>query len=259
MSIAVQEPSKRSLEMLLCQHGGKIIQPSLRKAEGLLSLRYALTWLLNQDKHSQTSKQGCIMHLPSALVPTRIQLYPTAQPPASHFPQKTAKLCHRRQDCGREEQDQSCKETRTAMVHRSPARSWPQVRAGGPSLSCWGSATSQLFLIKQQLAPPWLVLLFLCSEVCSGLHASSSPLGWSWWRRRWVGLVPCWWGGKDDGLGVWGAGEGRGEQPELEGDREASTVAGRLVVYVQQWFSPLSSGERRWGSGVCWYVPYLKY
>jgi len=48
---------------------------------------------MNQDKLSQTSKQGCIIHLPSALVTAGDQLCSAASPPASHFPQKIAKLC----------------------------------------------------------------------------------------------------------------------------------------------------------------------
>lgn len=136
----------------------------LKKAESFLSLM----WLLNQDKLSQTSKQDCITHLPSVLVTSGIQLYPAAQSPASHFPQKTVQLCQQHtgdKNLVEQRQDQHHKQTRAAVVHRSPAWGHPRAGAAGLSLSCRGSATSQLCLMKQQLNSLWLLLLFLFSEI----------------------------------------------------------------------------------------------
>lgn len=206
MSIAVQEPSKRSLEMLLCQHGGKIIQPSLRKAEGLLSLRYALMWLLNQDKRSQTSKQGCIIHLPPTLVPPRIQLYPTAQPPASHFPQKTAKLCRQHTGdktvVGKSKTSPARRQElpwfREALLGAGPKWGpWPQPQLLGlshlPAVPDKAAISSSLARFTLSLL--WGLLWFACKQLSTGMELmvvswfSALLMGWegrwSWGARGW--------------------------------------------------------------------------
>lgn len=129
---------------LQCQHGGKIICCLLRKAEGFLSLRHALMWVLNWGEFSQMSKQGCIIHLQSALVTAGIQLYCAVWPSASLFSQKTGKLCQKHTKPKNLVVTQSV--LQAVLVHTSPVKSCPHLRAlsasrAQPAPNCvwWGS------------------------------------------------------------------------------------------------------------------------